>query len=420
MDQIREKQNHFLHLNVRDTIYWLLIVFLTLPHMKPDYVASAVPTADLIFDILRGTSFLIIALWYVIEKKPVSVVVVLVAVWRAFLVFSTFVHEGEVHRSIMDSFSIISVALLYDVAYNNRKSIFLSAQLFCFELALYINLYTIFAFPSGLYTQPPEYYTKYWFLGLYNMYTRQFVPALMFAWLYKSQTGNQWRTYTLTAVIFVTVFKVWSGGQIAVLCAMVIVYLFFKNRTKLFNYYTYWLLHIVFFVAVFVFRFQNLFRWFIDGFLGKWSSLTGRMYVWDKTFELFLKYPIIGHGTQNGLTVRIVETGLIWAGHAHNMLLELLYQGGVIGLVLWVCIVLVSGQRLLKYGHTMESKIISTAFLGWCVATLVEPFTTSFLMGMFVIAYRSNRGEPLAQGDAAALPHREKPRWGRRIRTSTR
>ena len=69
---------------------------------------------------------------------------------------------------------------------------------------------------------------------------------------------------------------------------------------------------------------------------------------------------------------------------------EILYQGGGIGLCIWITIVIVAGRRIYKYRNTNESKIIATAFLGWCVATLVEPFTSCFLMGMFVVAYHSN------------------------------
>ena len=49
------------------------------------------------------------------------------------------------------------------------------------------------------------------------------------------------------------------------------------------------------------------------------------------------------------------------------------------------------GVAVYQNRNTMESKIIAIGFLGWCIATLVEPFTTPFLMGMFVIAYYSNR-----------------------------
>lgn len=169
---------------------------------------------------------------------------------------------------------------------------------------------------------------------------------------------------------------------------MTIVYLLFKKRTRIFNYYTYWSIHIVFFVFIIVLKFQNLFKWLIDGVLQKWRSLELRMDLWDRTIKLIFDAPIFGHGIKTVLE-RQIENGFNFAMHAHNQLLETLYLGGVVNLVLLIIIIVTTGRRLYKHRNLRSSMIISIAFLGWCVATLVEPFTTSFLMGMFVLGYNS-------------------------------
>lgn len=156
------------------------------------------------------------------------------------------------------------------------------------------------------------------------------------------------------------------------------------------NYYNYWLLHIIFFFSVEVMHIQDLFSWLLTDVLGKMGSLIFRIMIWDYAIQLFIKSPLIGYGMQD-IYVRTTELRSPHGVHAHNMVLELLYQGGIIGFVLFILIVVVAGKKLMKYRNTQESKIISTAFLGWCVASLVEPFMSSFLMGMFVIACHSNR-----------------------------
>lgn len=419
MDRLEKKQHHFFCLNVRNAGYWLFLVFLTLPHMKPEYLAR-IPTVDMVFDILRGASFLVIAFWYVIGRKSISLVIVLVAVWRAFLVSSTFMHGGEVYACIVGSFSIMSIVMLYDVAYDSERSTFLSAQLFCFELVIYINLLTEMIFPSGLYTTVSTIiHSENWFIGYYNNHSKFFIPALMFAWLYREKTGKTMRTILLTMAIYISALLVWSGGVLLSLTGMTLVFLFLKKRTWLLNYYTYWLLHIVFFLGVYVLHIQDWFHWLLEGILGKLSSLTFRITLWGRVLKLIADSPILGHGSQD-VFVRTAEVHLAHGVHAHNMLLEQLYLGGVIGLILWVCIILLSGRQLMKYADTQESKIISIAFLGWCIATLVEPFTTAFLMGMFVIAYRSNQGDILAQDSAPAETYRERKRRRYRIKMQRR
>lgn len=367
---------------------WLFLVFLTLPHLEPALL-NRIPVLEMTIDVWRGVSFAIMVFWLVITRRKISLVVALAAVWQFSILVSTMMHHGEIYKCIVTAFSMLSIMLLYDVA-SKEDEIFLSSQLFCFELVIYVNLLTELLYPNGMYVANSFPYAPNWFLGYYNGYTKYCVPALMFAWLYKEKSGKKLRTYLLTGGILLSAILVFAGGFALSLLCMILVFLFFKNRTRIFNYINYWLIHIFFFFFIFVLKLQNLFSWLVDDLLGKMVSLLSRMDIWEQTLVYIRKSPLIGYGVQATAT-RVAEYHSTWKIHAHNMLLELLYQGGFIGLGLWICIVIVAGRKLMRYGYTMESKIISVAFLGWCIATLVEPFTTPFLMGMFVIAYRSNR-----------------------------
>lgn len=119
------------------------------------------------------------------------------------------------------------------------------------------------------------------------------------------------------------------------------------------------------------------------------TVIRGIANLWDRILMFVSASLFTGYGVEDG-TVRELKTGFHFAMHAHNMLLEILYQGGIVNILLWIGIVVIAGRKLYQYRYTSESKLIATAFLGWCIATLVEPFTSPFLMGMFVIAYHSN------------------------------
>lgn len=391
MIQRGAKKINTMKINKKEASMWLFLVFMTLPHMKPPYF-DHVPALDYLSNVWRLVSFAILIIWALFSKKKISSIVVLIGLREIFLVAVTIFRQGSVAQAVDGSFSVISVIILYEFAINNKIT-FISSQLFCFELMIYINLFTEIIFPDGLFVTGNEFvhYTNCWLLGLYNTHTQYYFPALLFAWLYKEATGKKIRAYLLLAAILTASIIVWSGGTILSLGLMIIVYVLFKNRTNLFNYYNYWALHIIFFVTIICFRFQNYFIWLIGGILGKWSSLISRMNLWDRVLNSIWEAPIIGNGIWNGVK-RILETGVIFGSHAHNMLLEIMYQGGFINLILWVLIIIISGTKINKYRYTSESKIIATAFLGWCVHTLVEPYTSAFLMGMFVIAYHSNRG----------------------------
>ena len=368
---------------------WLFLVALTLPHTNPLYL-NCFPSCEMFLNIWRLASFFIVVIWALLIRKKVSLVVILICIWEIFLFVTTVVHRGEAYEAAKGAFSVLSIVLLYDVAHDKGTS-FLSSQLFCFEIVIYINLITELLYPNGLYIERIQSITHYknWFLGYYNNHTKYFIPAIMFALLYAEKRRSYSRVLFLVSAIFLSALLSWSGGVLTSLFTMLIVYVFFKEKTRIFNYYTYWLMHILFFIMVYILRLQNVFRWLIDGIFRKWNTLEIRIIIWEQTAKLISKSPVWGYGIQNKI-IRVAENHHNHGVHAHSMLFELLYQGGFVGLGLWIMIIIVSGMGVYKCRNSERNKIIATAFLGWCVATLVEPFTTCFLMGMFVIAYYSN------------------------------
>lgn len=383
-----------IRISSQDFGLWFWLVILTFPHLNPEFLEQF-SIFEITINAWRMVSFLCIVCWWLLSSRKVSFVVFLIFLQQALIVLTTFLHNGAVYNCIASAFSIISIILLYDLVYLSCKNgkLFLSSQLFCFEVVIYINLLTEILFPAGMYAISKGDFFSYrnWFLGYYNKHTMYFVPALLFAWLYYFFSAKKCRTFLLTGAIFISAFLVGSGGVIISLISMAIVYVFFKNRVTLFHYFTYWFLHIIFFVFFVYFHMQNVVRWLLGNILGKWNSLIIRIQLWDRYKKLVSRAFFFGYGQKPDL-IRRMESGFPWGAHAHNLILEILYQGGITNLLLFFLIVVISGKRVYKLRDKQENKIISIAFLGWIVATFVEPFMSPFLMGMFIIAYRGCKG----------------------------
>ena len=103
-------------------------------------------------------------------------------------------------------------------------------------------------------------------------------------------------------------------------------------------------------------KLQNLFRWLIDDVLGKWNSLLVRMKLWERVRRQIWEAPLFGHGIVDG-TARELKNGFNWAMHAHNLLLEILYQGGVVNLVLWVMIIVLGGGSSIGIETPSKAKL---------------------------------------------------------------
>lgn len=375
----------------RDSYLWIVLVLLTLPQLNPRYLGEFA-LSNVIVNCLRVISSLVILFWMFAVKRKLSVIVLVIGLQQGYLLLRTFIAGGAVRDCMLSVVAVLSVVMLYDVALE-KWEVFLSSQLFCFEVVIYINLVTEFLFPNSMYVprieQTLHVSSKYWFLGFYNSHIQYFLPALMIAFLYKVETGKWKRTVMLTIAIYISILKVWSAGSIITIFGMTVVYLIFKNRTKVFHYYNYWILHLLFFVFGILFKIQIVFSKLVDAILGKWHSLELRMSLWDKCLGDIMMKPVFGYGIEYPIELE-KRVGMDWASYTHNQLLDIMYKGGIINLVLFIAIIIIAGKNVYRYRDTVESKIIASVFLGCCINGLVEVPVSSFVMGMFVIAYYSN------------------------------
>jgi O-antigen ligase len=163
-----------------------------------------------------------------------------------------------------------------------------------------------------------------------------------------------------------------------------------KKHFKLFNYANYWLIQLVALILIMFFQIQNIFQLILKSVLGKGDSIIGRIKLWEKVISYIRNSLIIGYGLETGV-VRELKTGMNWASHAHNLILEILYQGGLVYFILFVVLIDLCGKKMMKNKGSYVVVIISAAFAGWSVHSIVEPYIAPFLMGLFIIGYYSDR-----------------------------
>lgn len=70
-------------------------------------------------------------------------------------------------------------------------------------------------------------------------------------------------------------------------------------------------------------------------------GLSYRPQIWAETWRQAQEFPIFGHGFDHPLRIKLASIGYeLW--EAHNMTLSVLYQGGVVGLLLWAALYFVT------------------------------------------------------------------------------
>lgn len=122
------------------------------------------------------------------------------------------------------------------------------------------------------------------------------------------------------------------------------------------------------------------------------KAISERFQVWIACLENFLEHPLLGLGGGVGNSGNMLTAaGLKNVPHAHNIVLQLLVEGGLVGLAIFgvagVC-VLRTGIRLLR--RNRKNARIGAAVLaftvGFCVMGMVDfPLFTPKLVGMFLL-----------------------------------
>lgn len=146
-----------------------------------------------------------------------------------------------------------------------------------------------------------------------------------------------------------------------------------------------------------IYRFKNL---SLNDFLASDSQRIG---IWKSCFDMFIHNPIIGlgAGTDNIHTLLVEQYG-IPRPHAHNLFLQMLVEGGIIGGAFVIAIVVLIAKNIYKLYKTDNKKykplaVLYTASLaGFCVSSMTE-FTLQtakelmilfFLLGLVEATYR--------------------------------
>ena len=140
-------------------------------------------------------------------------------------------------------------------------------------------------------------------------------------------------------------------------------------------------------VLVVNFRITDWFEWLISGILGKSMNLSGRTEIWNIANDIVRKKLVFGYGmADNG--------GFVWWGYvnspksywqAHNQWLQLLYDGGLVALVLFILMILYSEKKL-KEANGIVVSIHLACLLAFMVMMVAEiySYTPYFYIMIFL------------------------------------
>lgn len=362
------------------SILLMLLVFIIPPAFFSNYSVF-----DKINNILLIIIFLILLLLTIFKKK-LNIYVLLIFIFLLWNTLSSyFLADGVL--DFFNNLKVISIVLLVNVLIKNHFFSLLKALNTLFSIYIYINFISYILFPNGLYLDNPRenQFREAWFLGIENQFAYIIVPGITIALLY---SFYRYKKINLNSIILIfvsgmTLTLSWSATAIVSYAFLIASFFFamWKGINQLYNFKLLLITYIISWFIVVKINSYNVFKNIIEGILNKDMTFSSRTLIWDKIFELIPSSKWYGFG--NNTYVLVFNTKEF---RAHNLILQIVLDNGLISLFVFLVILTIAGTQLRKYRGNFLVFIILIGMFGILIGGLAESYRLNNLFLLITLA----------------------------------
>ena len=375
-----------IHLSLNE----IMIYFAAFFCLRLNSIGYIVPASSLYY----YASFVILAfaiILFVLSKSRKSSIIYLTMLLFGLFVFATLYHNPQnLYSAIVEITPPLSIALLAELNMQKRPIQFLKAINALFITLMFIDLFTLFVFPKGLYAS--ELYKDNWFLGYKSERVRAVtLPAIAVAGILDVEEFKKpYRRFLVVSLLAMLVSYLSGATAGTLVCLfefLAICILFFSNKERtrrfmrrLFDARVAFLLILglnLFFVVFQAFQSSKLFEYVIVNLLGKSMTISGRTRIWAASLQQFMESRFIGNGHISGTRYTIL-TGIRGGTQPHNLMLALLVYTGLIGLAIYGVMLVLTLRK------AEVQKLSLTIICSVCILTnMLFGITTMNMFGQF-------------------------------------
>lgn len=335
-----------------------LYIALIIPFLKP-YYFSEISLINNIYNICQCIVFLIVLIMIAKRKMKILHYTAIITAMEVLIIFSSFLNNSDYSGAIINSMQTITMCILIDYGFSKDAKKFLKYLLLILEVIVVLNFITILLFSDGINS------TYMWLLGKKNTHFTIIFPTLILSVLYSYINSKKilLRTIIIVTISTISVFLLKSSTSELAICMFIFFIIFAKffEKNSILNLKLYYIISIILFFLIIIFRLQDLFSFIIVDIIGKELSFTGRTKIWDSAIKFVKSHFILGYGNELEM-FRTAKFHTIEATHCHNMILEILYQGGIFLLGLFIYLLSILEKEIKKYENTRIGK-----FFAWCI-----------------------------------------------------
>lgn len=313
-------------------------------------------------------------------------------IFEIWILVITLVRGGNISFAINQALTICAIALFWQMYADDMYGI-CKALYYLLAVLIIINFVTLLIFPNGMYvTGVTNTASENWFLGFKNKHVVYFLPFVGLNFLLGKIEGFNWKKLLLIVVVVFSSLYANSSTTIVCLSIMLLIGFvpFIREHYKVFNMYTYFGVSILMFIMIPVLRLQYLFSYFIVTVLKKSIDLTYRTDLWDRAFSEIREHLLTGWGEQSvEIKHALYNSQSILS--AHNQILEYIYIGGIILLVIYIIINLMLCTKLHRLDKSELVQIASGIYFALQIGLVVEVYTDSIIYMIYFLLWYIDR-----------------------------
>lgn len=313
-------------------------------------------------------------------------------------ILSTVINKGQVMDAISESLAILIPLFLMEF-YMNRLTLAQLLKPFVYIQGIYMmitavqllrvpfHVFYVHGLRASYSSLDHDRYGYIYSLGEPKRFVFILLPMLMFALLlWSKQSFNSYLKicFFCCCSLFVVIYS-WGASAILALFGA-IVYWWINEKyiiiKKFIDIWKIWIGFLIMNVVLISTNFLFEMSWFASLF-GKSSTLSGRTYIWAKAL-IYIKSSIL-YG--NGINRPLMKERFWDLVHVHNLLLNILYQGGIIQLLIFNYICYLTVKKLYQFKEKRTATIIVGALLGFFILALTDTTDNNMLFLILVFGY---------------------------------
>lgn len=335
-----------------------------------------------------------------VRKKVDTKFFLLICIYEVILVVSTILNKGTTGALLGDVFVLLG--LVISLSNCLKKDYRYTFTLFTVYIAvlMIINTGLLFLYPNGLRVTPEGY--RFNFLGIDNNMTQYSLVLIMCAYIIKYNFKELKVFCNLLMILSVSQLLYLQVGTgiigIAVLLLLVFMDKYLHLHKSIIRPQTMIMVIVALLLVVVIIRENNFIMEWISDALNKDITLTGRTTIWMILLGYVSQAPWLGYGMQEVPIVRAiteVERSYSPAAHAHNQLIQILIESGIVSLIV---IIVLLGEVFTKYRRNWNRFAVRVAcytLISFLVVSIGEVifshfFWAFFVLGFYIVFYDNN------------------------------